>query len=206
MKSIIKNTMILTVITIISGLMLGLVYDVTKEPIAIQKSNEKASAYSKVFPDASSFTEDAEINLGLSNDILNANGYTEQVIDEVLAAKDESGKILGHVMTVTTKEGYGGDIVLSLGITNEGLLNGIEILSINETAGLGMKAAENEFMSQFTNKNVAKFAYVKNEVAADYEIDAISGATITTNAVVNGVNAGIAYATQISVDGGGQNE
>jgi len=206
MKSIIKNTMILTVITIISGLMLGLVYDVTKEPIAIQKDKEKASAYMQVFPDASSFSEDTAINLELSNDILNANGYTEQVIDEVLTAKDDAGTVLGHVMTVTTKEGYGGDIILSLGITSDGLLNGIEILSISETAGLGMKATENDFKSQFTNKNVAKFAYVKNGAAADYEIDAISGATITTNAVVNGVNAGIAYATQISVDGGVQDE
>ena len=80
-----------------------------------------------------------------------------------------------------------------MGVKLDGTVNGISFLSISETAGLGMKAAEEDFMKQFANKNVESFQYTKNGASADGEVDAISGATITTNAVVNGVNAGLYY-------------
>lgn len=78
-----------------------------------------------------------------------------------------------------------------MGVQNDGTLNGISILSIEETAGLGMKADTDEFKDQFKDKKVEKFTYTKNGAAADDEIDAISGATITTNAMTNGINAGL---------------
>ena len=78
------------------------------------------------------------------------------------------------------------------------MLNGIEILSISETAGLGRKADTDDFKNQFSNKNVAQFNYTKSGAAAEYEIDAISGATITTNAMVNAVNAGLSYAKSLN--------
>ena len=61
-------------------------------------------------------------------------------IDKALEAKDGSGTLLGYVLTVTSREGYGGDITFTMGIRLDGTLNGISILSISETAGLGMKA------------------------------------------------------------------
>ena len=79
-----------------------------------------------------------------------------------------------------------------MGITNDGVLNGISILSISETAGLGMRADE-VLKPQFAGKSAEKYEYTKTGAVSDSQIDAISGATITTNAVVNGVNAGLYY-------------
>jgi len=75
-------------------------------------------------------------------------------------------------------------------VTKEGLVNGISILQISETAGLGMRAEE-VLKPQFTNKQVESFSYTKTGSTNDSEIDAISSATITSNAVVNGVNAAL---------------
>ena len=104
------------------------------------------------------------------------------------------------MINVTSHEGYGGDITVSMGIDNEGTVKGIELLKISETAGLGMKAKEPAFKDQFKDKNVTQFAYTKTGASSDFEIDAISGATITTKAVTNAVNAGIEY---YAVLGGG---
>lgn len=193
MNKMVKNVLVLTVITVIAGLLLGFVYDITKEPIRAQQEKTKQEAYLKVFPDAASFEEDESLHVSNSDAILTDAGYAEETIDEALVAKDSAGQALGYVFTVTTNEGYGGAITLSMGVTNEGTLNGIEILSISETAGLGMKADTDEFKNQFSGKTVAQFSYSKTGVAADYEVDALSGATITTNAMVNAVNAGLVY-------------
>ena len=97
------------------------------------------------------------------------------------------------MINVTNHEGYGGDITISVGLANDGTVKGIEILDISETAGLGMKAKEDKFKNQFQNKAVSQFTYTKTGAVQDFEIDAISGATITTNAVTNAVNAAISH-------------
>ena len=109
-----------------------------------------------------------------------------------MTAVDASDNEIGYAFTVTTSEGYGGDIQFAMGVQKDGTLNGISILSISETAGLGMKADTDDFKNQFRDKKVEKFQYTKTGAASEDEIDAISGATITTNAVTNGVNAGLA--------------
>ena len=200
MKEMMKNTGILLAITLIAGLLLGLVYQVTKAPIAEQEAKAKQEACQEVFADAASFAMiDVEAAAGW-----NEEGYAQESVDEVMEAKDGSGELLGYVITVTTKEGYGGDIRFSIGVRLDGTVNGISIHSIAETAGLGMQA-EAVLKPQFADKNVEKFAYTKNGAAADNEIDAISGATITTNAVTNGVNAGLYY-FQTVLGGGSANE
>ena len=85
-----------------------------------------------------------------------------------------------------------------MGVKADGTLNGISFLSIGETAGLGMKATEDKFKDQFKDKKVPKLSYTKNGAKSDDEIDALSGATITTNAVTNGVNAGLYYIRKIN--------
>lgn len=197
MKENIRSIITLTLITLIAGALLGYVYELTKEPIAAKTLEEKLNAYHKVFPEASDFKEDPGVNLDASRAVLDASGYSKETVDECLGAYDASGNKLGYVLSVTTSEGYGGDIKISMGVGGDGVLKGIEILSISETAGLGMKADTDEFKDQFTNRNVSKFSYTKTGATADYEIDAISGATITTNAMVNAVNAGIEYAGKV---------
>lgn len=197
-----KDAGILLIITLVAGLLLGLVYQITKEPIEVQQEKAKQEACQEVFADASSF---AELELAVPDAAAWAEaGYAEETIDEVMAAQDASGNTLGYVITVTTKEGYGGDIRFTIGITQEGSVNGISLLSISETAGLGMRADE-VLKPQFAGKNAEKFEYTKTGAASDQEIDAISGATITTNAVVNGVNAGLYY-FQTELKGGSENE
>ena len=203
MKNAVKSVITLTVITVVAGLLLGYVYEITKDPIAAKAQETKFNAYRAVFPAAADFKEAAGADPSKASEILNASGFTDERIDECLAAVDSSGTPLGYVLTVTTSRGYGGDITVSMGVSSEGVLNGIEILDISETAGLGMKADTDQFKGQFKEKKVSQFNYTKSGASAEYEIDAISGATITTNAMVNAVNAGLVYTGSIS---GGQNE
>lgn len=201
-SGMIKDTAILFAITLIAGLLLGLVYQITKDPIAVQKDKAKQEACQEVFADAASF---AEKEVSVPDEMLWAEaGYAQETIDEVMEAKDASGTTLGYVITVTTKEGYGGNIRFTLGVREDGTLNGISFLEISETAGLGMRAEE-VLKPHFAGKQVEKFEYTKDGAASDEQIDAISGATITTNAVTNGVNAGLYY-FQTELKGGSGNE
>lgn len=208
MKQMMKDAMILFLITLISGAALGLVYEVTKEPIAQQEQKAKNEAYQNVFEAAEDFTELTEE--AYSPDVLTAfvkeNGF-DASIDGVAQALSADGSVLGYVITVTDHEGYGGDIQFTMGVADDGTLNGISLLSISETAGLGMRAGE-VLVPQFAGKQVEKFSYTKTGAASDDQIDAISGATITTNAVVNGVNAGLlCFQEKLNMtEGGAANE
>lgn len=202
MKEMMKNTAILLVITVVAGLVLGLIYQITKDPIAVQEANKKREACQEVFQDATSF-EPMEVE-AVDAAEWDAAGYSQERIDEMMKALDASGNLLGYVITVTTKEGYGGDIQFSIGVRLDGTLNGMSILSISETPGLGMKAGD-VLVPQFANRKAEKFEYTKSGATSENQIDAISGATITTRAVTNGVNAGLYY-FQTKLEGGSANE
>lgn len=204
MNKIVKDTCILLLITLISGVGLGFVYNITAEPRARQAEKVKMKAYQIVFSDAKSFgkpieLDTKEINAYITDadqrtkasDTDNVNADINAVIDEAVPALDENGEILGYIITVTDNEAYGGSIQFSVGICNDGTVNGISFLSISETPGLGMKASQDSFMEQFKNKKVEYFKYTKTGATGDESVDALSGATITTNAVTNGVTAAI---------------
>ena len=108
-----------------------------------------------------------------------------------MEAVDKNGDLLGYAFTVVSGEGYGGDIRFSMGVKEDGTVTGLSILSISETAGLGMNADTPEFKEQFVGEKTDRFVYTKKGASAKGEIDALSGATITTNAMTNGVNAGL---------------
>ena len=193
MNKIVKNTLILSAITIVAGCLLGLVYEITKAPIAQAQENAKQEAYKTVLADAAEFTVDETLDPAKAADVLLEAGYAGYDITEVAEAKDASGEVMGYVITVTSHEGYGGDIKLSVGILSDGTVKGIEMLDISETAGLGMKAIEDDFKNQFKDKQVEKFSYTKSGEDGDDKIDALSGATITTNAVTNAVDSALVY-------------
>lgn len=190
-NTIIKDTLILTLITLVAGGLLGMVYEVTKEPIAQQAEKEKQEAYKAVFEDADSFEVCVEADDADLAAYLTENGFEAQTVNEVMEAKGASGETIGYALNMTTSEGYGGDISFSMGVTLDGTLNGISILDINETAGLGMNATKDEFKGQFAGKQVDAFEVTKSGAASDNEINAISGATITSKAITGGVNAGL---------------
>ena len=188
MNKILKNTIILTMITLIAGLGLGFVYEITKDPIAQAQDKAKKEAWQAVFPEADiNEFEAVDVDGKAAEAAIKAVG-AKATVDEVCKVGEE-----GYVITTTEKEGYGGDIQISVGIETDGTVKGIEMLSISETAGLGMKATEADFKDQFKDKKVEKFSYTKSGEEGDDKIDALSGATITTNAVTNAVDSALAY-------------
>lgn len=203
MNKILKNTLIITAITLIAGIALGFVYEITKSPIAEAQEKAKQDAYKTVLADATEFELYSDFDAGEAASVLSDAGLSGDVIDEVAVGMNGSD-VVGYVITTTSKEGYGGDIKISTGILTDGSVKGIAILSISETAGLGMKATEDSFKDQFADKQVEQFAYTKTGETGDDKIDALSGATITTNAVTNNVNASLAYFQDVI--GGSANE
>ena len=187
MNKIIKNTVLLTLITLIAGICLGAVYEITKEPIAQAQDAAKKEAWQQVFPDADvNDFELVDVDQKAADKAIKDLGV-KATIDEVCTVGEE-----GYVVTATDKEGYGGDIKITVGITADGTINGISILSISETAGLGMRATEPAFYEQYQGKQAEKFVVSKD--GGDGEpIDALSGATITSRAVTGAVNAALGY-------------
>lgn len=204
MKSMLKDAAVLFAITLFAGVILGFVYELTKGPIAAQEASAKVEASREVFPDAASFEALSLTEEEMTEAVASADSFGSVSINEVQKALDASGNELGYVLTVTSHEGYGGDIRFSMGVRDGGTLNGISILSISETAGLGARAEE-VLKPQFVNKKVSQFTYTKSGAATEEEIDAISSATITTSAVTNAVNAGLYY-IQTQLGGGNGNE
>ena len=199
MNKIVKNTLILTLITVIAGVLLGAVYEVTKTPIAQSQETAKKEAWQAVFSDVKLDDFKAEDVDQKAADKAVKDMGVNATIDEVCTAGDA-----GYVITTTDKDGFGGNIQITVGIKKDGTINGVSILSISETAGLGMKAKEDGFMSQFAGIPAQILEVTKSGKTADTEIEAISGATITSKAVTYGVDAGLTYYN--SLVGGASNE
>ena len=194
-------------ITLVSGVLLGGVYVLTKDPI--DKANEAAlySAYEELVPGADKYVDMSEneaaaaVVENINAELSESGVYGDVTVNNVVTATDGSGNVMGYVVDVTDHEGYGGDIQITVGYMPDGdtgkiKSTGISFLAIAETAGLGMKAEEPQFKDQFTGKPAMAegdaplaLTVTKSGEAGDTEIDAISGATITSNAVTNAVNA-----------------
>ena len=200
-KQMIKDSLILFIITLVAGLLLGGVYAITKDPIVAAQEEKKQEAYLTVFADAADFQDMEGINLEEASAILGEAGYEKYAIDEVKLAVDAGGAPLGYVITVTSMEAYSGELTIALGIRMDGTINQISFLTLAETTGLGMEAKNPQFYEQYSNKQVDSFVVTKTGATAEYEIDALTGATVTSNAVTNAVNAGICYAQSLGLDG-----
>ncbi len=184
MKSIVKNTLILVAITLVAGLALAMVYEVTKEPIAAAEKKAQDDAYRMVMPEADSFSV-----VDQTVPMENLNGVT---VNECRSATDADGNFLGYILNVTSANGYGGDITLAVGVEADLTITGISVISQSETAGLGAKCTNADFTDQF--KGIAGFVgFGKTDLPESNQINAISGATITTKAVTEAVNTAISY-------------
>ena len=154
MNKMIKDALILFAITLVSGLGLGAVYNVTSQARAQQEQKTKNAAYQAVFDGADHFDEYkindsdqkkiADYIKKMDTDEVKANGASDinADINEIMEAKDKDNNVLGYVITVTDNEAYDGKIQFSVGIKEDGTVNGISFLSISETPGLGMRAKE----------------------------------------------------------------
>ena len=141
MNQIIKNTIILFVITLVAGICLGTVHDITLDPIAQAQEAAATKTYQEVYPDAASFDEPQELAdaVTAAADSISEWGFGKVTINDAKEALDASGNQIGYLITSTSAESYGGNVQIAVGITNEGELTGIGFLSISDTPGLGMR-------------------------------------------------------------------
>ncbi|MFT4297870.1 MAG: RnfABCDGE type electron transport complex subunit G [Candidatus Woesearchaeota archaeon] len=159
MNSMLKSTIVLALVCIVSGAVLGLVYSQTYEIIKLREEMD--------------FRENMRSISPLAEEFIEHEGYYQAIKDN---------EIIGVIMPITVS-GYGGDISVAVGIGLDNKITGVRILSHGETPGLGANIVRSDFYKQFDGLERNQVNLVKN----DGKIDAITGATITTDAVVMGV-------------------
>ncbi|MDO5116709.1 MAG: RnfABCDGE type electron transport complex subunit G [Synergistaceae bacterium] len=191
MSKIVKLGLILFAITAVTGLILGAVHTMTLEPIREAQAREKNEALASTLPGAQNFRQ-LEID--------GEGGGISEVYEG-----EGGGSVIGYNFTVTPK-GYGGLITLVVGVNNDGRVMDIKILNHSETPGLGAKAGEPAFAGQFREKLADELAVTKTPPESENQIQAISGATITSTAVTDGVNAALKYWRDRLKDGAAGNK
>lgn len=201
-STLLHDALILFAITLVAALALGAVYAITKEPIARANEQAKTDAYRSVFPEMKELKA-SEVSVSEAQSLISSDSAYEGVsVSEILNVIGTDGSVAGHVMTIASSKGYGGEIKLAVGIDSDGTLKGISFLSISETAGLGMKARDESFTSQFKDVRTGSFSLSKKGITGDTPVDAISSATITTTAVTRTVNAALRISSELLARGG----
>jgi len=169
----------LLIITFVAALALSITNMVTAGPIKAQIQKENDLSRQSVLPEAETFE--------LMDDIQGIDLSNWPDIQEVYAGKS-GDRIVGYTFKVSTK-GYGGSIEMTLGIDTDGRISGLKIGNHQETPGLGAKAAETSFQDQYKGKTAGGgLTVTKASNPKDSEVEAITGATITSRAITNGVN------------------
>ena len=180
MNSILKLGLNLFVICAVAAGLLAGTNQITA-PL-IEQRNEQANneARQAVLADATEFK------------ILDSKNYKSSSDVEVVEVYEglNGSELAGYTIKVLPK-GYGGEIELMVGITKDGTIAGVNIGNMSETPGLGARSKEEAFYGQYAGKPATELSVVKSGTAGETEIQAISGATITSKAVTSGVNAAV---------------
>ena len=190
MKNIVSVTLKLLIITIVSAIALGAVNYITQGPIAEQMKAAASEARQSAFPNAASFEAlydpSAEPDVTLAS-LLSTQEVPKEygIIKNVYTALDSNGNKIGVVAAVTTK-GFNSGLNITIGIGADGAVQGVIVGDNTETAGLGAKASEDWYEAQYVGKT-GSLTVVKG-TAGDDEIQAITGATITSRGVTDAVN------------------
>lgn len=184
---IIRIGMILFIITAISAVLLAFVNLKTAPKIAENEIQKTQEAMKVLLPEAASFEK--------------LEPSDNPAVTERYLALDEAGNTAGTCV-IASVNGYGGEIQVLTGVNAEGNVTGVDILSHSETPGLGANAVKEDFKGQFTGKS-GELSVVKTN-AGEHEINAMSGATITSRAVTEAVNTGISESARILEDKGGE--
>lgn len=192
--SFIRDALILCVITVILALLLAVVYNMTKKPIEKAAEEGKKVAYQSVFSGYENIDIKTDDNLTKSIESYQPADSGAKISEGVIVS-DSEGNVIGRAFIASAK-GYGGDVTVSVGIDNDGVITGIDIVSMNETAGLGANCTNDDFKSQYAGKS-GEISVTKSEQPADNEISAISGATITSGAVTSAVNTCLSFAESL---------
>lgn len=174
-KDIIKPGIVLLIITIVAAGLLGAVNIATKDTIAEVEKKATETSMKEVLPDAKSFNDE------ITNDNKNYG-----IIKKYSEGLDDNGNTVGYTFNISTK-GFSTGLNLMVGITKDGVISGVDVLSHGETPGLGANADNPEWIGQFTDKS-GKLEVTKTDSTSESQIQAITGATITSNAVTQAVN------------------
>lgn len=177
MKENIKLGLILLIITSIAGLTLGLANNATAESIA-QNSKINKEDLKVILPGADTIKDSPKEPSGIVKQILEAYNGSE---------------LVGYVLKVTPK-GFHGDIDMMVAIDKDGKQTGIKVIAQSETPGVGSKIEQPIFQDKFKDKATDKpLKVVKTSAAQPNEVEGISGATISSNAVATGANEAIKF-------------
>lgn len=189
MREIIRLSLVLLVIAAVSALLLGGTNYLTKDIIAEQIRLQNEQARIEVLGEADSFEQMDPAQL---ESIVSSLGFENpEIIEEVFVGK-KGEETVGYTFKSLPK-GYGGAITVLTGISIDGNVTGMRVVSHTETPGLGAKSTEDGFMSQFEGLSASEdVTVIKSGSAQGNEISAITGATITSQAVTDGVNFSIA--------------
>lgn len=185
-KEIIVPAVSLFLICVVVTALLALTNAVTAPKIDALAVETQEASKKQVLSSADSFSEEKQAE---------KDGVSYTYYDGLAS----DGSVMGYVF-VTSAKGYGGDISVMVGVLGDGTVAGVNILSINETAGLGMNAKNQSFLDQFLGKS-GEIGVAKNN-PSDTEIQALTGATITSSAMATAVNTALSLYAEI---GGGQN-
>ena len=178
-ESMARLVIVLFAVTAIVAFLLGLVDFITRDKIA---ANIKAKT-------------DAAMSAVLSADEYTAlDTYADEsgIVNSIYKATDASGNLLGYVSEVSPS-GFGGAINMVVGVDTTGAVTGISIVKMTETSGLGDNASNSSFREQYVGKT--------GTIAVDKdggEIVALTGATVTSRAVTDGVNAVLAAVASLA--------
>lgn len=184
----VKISVILFLITAISALLLAYVNNITS-PLIAENEKEKINNALNAVCKADAFLE---IEKTQSEKLLEEE-YDGEIISIYEARSGEDERV-GICAIIETK-GYDAGLRCVIGVDENSAVTGVEIISHNETPGLGANAAKDEFKSQYKGKN-SEISVVKAN-AGDNEINAISGATMTSKGVTRAVNLAMAISENL---------
>lgn len=168
--------MAMAVVSICSAASIGYVYQKTKEPIEKSKTMKISNAVAEMLGNFDNKPFEERVTLS-SNDL------------ELYPAK-ENGVTTSVAIKSYSNNGFGGKIELIIGLLMDGTITGYKVIQQNETPGLGTKIAENKFSKQFVGLNTHSNSFELSKNGG--EIDALTGATISSNAVVDAVKKAVA--------------
>lgn len=195
--NVIKIAAILFAITAVASLALALTNYATASTIEQRNIEANDTARKTVLPDADAFEEVEDVEK-VANKV--APDETDLILEAFKGTK--GGEVDGYTVK-TAPKGYGGAVEVLTGFDKDGKISGITILSQEETPGLGAKAADAAFTDQFAGKDGAKEVKVSKEGSTEgNNIAAITGATITSDAVTHGVNLAEKVYKEIAQGGG----
>lgn len=182
MNKIIKLGLVLLVFTAIAAGILGVLNQETKGIIEEVKIKENNEARQEVLPNGMDFNE-------LDESELNAITKEAPLVQEIYVGLDGEATV-GYTIK-TEISGYSGPVVVMTGIDNEGIITGMKVVSNTETPGLGANAATPEFQKQYLEKLAEDDIELVKNAPTEEQVEALTGATITSKAVTDSVNEAI---------------